>query len=83
MGAPLGRVDPASLLRIWGGGATKGAARAKVFFGKCDPETNPQENMDAGVVTTFIGLAPVNPAEFVVFQIKQYQAGTDVAVQGG
>ncbi len=81
--AAIRRDVTAFLLRIWRSGALQGATPAEAFFVKCDAETNPQENIDAGVVTTVIGLAPVKPAEFVVFQIKQYQAGTDVAIQGG
>ena len=35
------------------------------------------------VVTTVVGVCPVKPAEFVVFQIRQYQPGSDVEAQGG
>ena len=30
--------------------------------------------IDAGQVTTEVGIAPVKPAEFVVFKISQYTA---------
>ncbi len=73
----------AFLTRIWRTGALMGATPQEAFFVKCDAETNPPENIDAGVVTTVIGIAPVKPAEFVVFQIQQYQAGADVAPGGG
>ncbi len=36
---------------------------------------NPQEEIDAGKVTTVVGIAPVKPAEFVIFQIGQTVAG--------
>jgi phage tail sheath protein FI len=34
--------------------------------------------IDAGQVVTLIGIAPVKPAEFVIFRIGQSQAGTKV-----
>jgi phage tail sheath protein FI len=31
--------------------------------------------VEAGQVTTEIGIAPVKPAEFIVFRISQFQVG--------
>lgn len=59
------------LTRVWRDGALMGTSPAQAFFVKCDEETNPQENIDAGIVTVLIGLAPVKPAEFLVFKIRQ------------
>ncbi|MFN8565609.1 MAG: phage tail sheath subtilisin-like domain-containing protein [Anaerolineae bacterium] len=73
----------AFLLRLWRDGALMGATPQEAFFVKCDAETNPQENIDAGIVTTMIGMAPVKPAEFVVFLISQYAGGTEVQPAGG
>ena len=36
---------------------------------------NPPENRDAGILTVEIGIAPVKPAEFVVFRISQFSGG--------
>lgn len=72
----------AFLIRIWRDGALQGATPAQAFFVKCDEETNPQENIDAGIVTTVIGMAPVKPAEFVVFRISQYAAVGEIS-EGG
>ncbi len=36
---------------------------------KCDESTNPPDVREAGIVITEIGIAPVKPAEFVVFRI--------------
>lgn len=55
----------------------------EAFFVKCDEETNPRENIDAGIVTTLIGIAPVKPAEFIVFRISQYEGGTETETEGG
>ncbi len=35
------------------------------------------------MVVTVIGIAPVKPAEFVIFRIGQGAGGTDIEVQGG
>jgi len=35
--------------------------------------------IDAGQVTCEIGIAPVKPAEFVVFRLAQYSGGTSIA----
>ncbi|KQU97671.1 phage tail protein [Devosia sp. Root413D1] len=68
----------AFLTLLWRQGALMGATPAQAFFVKCDEETNPQEEIDAGKVTTLIGIAPVKPAEFVIFRIGQTAAGTVV-----
>ena len=73
----------AFLIRLWRDGALMGATPQEAFFVKCDAETNPPENVDAGIVTTVIGLAPVRPAEFVIFRISQYAGGTQIDTQGG
>lgn len=73
----------AFLMRVWQSGALSGTTPEQAFFCKCDEETNPPENIDAGVVTTVVGVAPVKPAEFVVFQIRQYQPSSEVETQGG
>ena len=51
------------------------ATPAEAFFVKCDEENNPPENRDAGILTVEIGIAPVKPAEFVVFRISQFSGG--------
>ena len=45
--------------------------REKAFFVKCDEETNPPEVIDVGQLIVEVGLAPVKPAEFVIFRIGQ------------
>jgi phage tail sheath protein FI len=68
----------AFLTLLWRQGALQGASPHEAFFVKCDEETNPPEVIDAGQVVTLIGMAPVKPAEFVIFRIGQSQAGTKV-----
>lgn len=68
----------AFLSRLWRDGALKGETEQEAFFVKCNAETNPPEVVNAGMVVTVIGVAPVKPAEFVVFRIGQSQAGPEV-----
>ncbi len=63
------------LRRVWRDGALFGRTPAQAFFVKCDEENNPAENRDAGILTVEIGIAPVKPAEFVVFRISQFAEG--------
>ena len=64
---------------MWRDGALFGATPEEAFFVKCDSETNPPEMVDAGYVTCEIGIAPVKPAEFVVFQIAQFSGGAELS----
>ncbi len=63
---------------VYKDGALAGRTPEEAFFVKCDEETNPQENIDMGVVTTVIGVAPVKPAEYVVFRIGQMASGAQI-----
>ena len=67
----------AFLTRQWRDGALLGRTPEEAFFVKCDAETNPPDVIDAGMVVTLIGIAPVKPAEFIVFRISQFQSGSD------
>jgi Bacteriophage tail sheath protein len=63
------------LTRTWREGALFGSTPEEAFYVKCDAETNPPDVIDAGQVVVEIGIAPVRPAEFVVFLISQFTAG--------
>ena len=65
------------LLRVWRDGALFGATPDQAFFVKCDEENNPPEVRDAGQLIVDIGIAPVKPAEFVVFRIAQFSGSPD------
>ncbi len=69
--AALRRDVTAFLTNVWRDGALVGQTPQEAFFVKCDAETNPPEVRDEGRVVTLIGIAPVKPAEFVVFQLSQ------------
>jgi uncharacterized protein len=68
------------LTRVWSDGALFGATPAQAFYVKCDAETNPPEVIEAGQVICEIGIAPVKPAEFVVFRLSQFSGGEGGAV---
>jgi phage tail sheath protein FI len=69
------RTITAFLLGVWRDGALFGATPEEAFYVKCDSETNPPDVVDAGQVVVEIGIAPVKPAEFVVFRIAQFSGG--------
>ena len=64
------------LRRVWRSGALFGSTPEQAFYVKCDEENNPEENRDAGILTVDIGIAPVKPAEFVVFRLSQFSEGS-------
>ncbi|HTJ45478.1 MAG TPA: phage tail sheath family protein [Kofleriaceae bacterium] len=66
------------LTLLWRNGALMGTAPEQAFYVKCDAETNPPEVVDAGQLVCEIGLAPVKPAEFVIFRIGQMASGGGV-----
>jgi phage tail sheath protein FI len=63
------------LLNQWREGALFGEIPQQAFFVKCDAETNPPEVRQLGRVITEIGVAIVQPAEFVIFRIQQTTGG--------
>ena len=47
-----------------------GSTPSEAFYVKCDDELNPPESRDLGRLIIEVGLAPVKPAEFVIFRIS-------------
>ncbi|MFI9381340.1 phage tail sheath family protein [Kutzneria sp. NPDC052558] len=66
------------LRRVWRDGALFGRTPAEAFFVKCDEENNPPDSRDAGILVVELGIAPVKPAEFVVFRISQFSEGASL-----
>ncbi|QDB79124.1 phage tail sheath family protein [Georgenia wutianyii] len=56
---------------LWQAGALFGSSASQAYYVKCDETTNPPESIAAGRLVVEVGLAPVKPAEFVVFRIAQ------------
>ena len=65
----------AFLTTVWADGALFGANPSQAFYVKCDAELNPPESRDLGRLIVEIGMAPVKPAEFVIFRISQWAGG--------
>jgi uncharacterized protein len=74
--ARVRRTVSAFLTNEWRKGSLFGLTPDEAFYVKCDRETNPPESIDAGQVVCEVGVAPVKPAEFVVFRLAQLSAGT-------
>jgi phage tail sheath protein FI len=73
------RRDISAFLKLlWRDGALMGRTPEQAFFVQCDEETNPPEVIDAGMVVAVIGMAPVKPAEFIVFRIGQHAGGVEI-----
>lgn len=76
--AKIRRTIAAFLVQEWRAGALFGSTPDEAFYVKCDAETNPSESIDAGQVVCEIGVAPVKPAEFVIFRLAQFSGGTSL-----
>ncbi|MFC4508497.1 MULTISPECIES: phage tail sheath subtilisin-like domain-containing protein [Streptomyces] len=74
--ARIRRNVSAFLVNEWRAGALFGARPEDAFYVKCDEETNPPESVDVGRVVCEIGIAPVKPAEFVIFRLAQFSSGS-------
>lgn len=57
------------LMIEWKKGALLGSKPEQAFFVRCDRTTMTQNDIDAGRVICLVGVAPLKPAEFVIFQI--------------
>jgi len=62
------------LATCWRDGALAGATPDQAFFVECGPTTMTQDDIDNGRLICQIGIAPVKPAEFVIFRITQKTA---------
>lgn len=70
--AKVRRDANAFLSTIWLSGALFGTTKDQAFYVKCDEELNPPEIRDLGQLIIEIGMAPVKPAEFVIFRLSQW-----------
>lgn len=65
----------------WRAGALFGARPEEAFFVRVDETTTTQDDRDNGRVNIIVGIAPVKPAEFIVFQIGQAPQSVIIAEQ--
>lgn len=62
------------LATVWRDGALQGTTPAEAFFVEIGPTTMTQDDIDNGRLICNIGIAPVKPAEFVIFRVTQHTA---------
>jgi phage tail sheath protein FI len=62
------------LTSVWRSGALFGLTPEEAFFVKCDRTTMTEDDTRNGRLICLIGVAPVRPAEFVIFRISQKTA---------
>jgi phage tail sheath protein FI len=67
------------LTRLWMDGMLQGRTKEEAYFVKCDRTTMTQADIDNGRLIMLVGIAPVKPAEFVIFRIGQWTGGSDIA----
>lgn len=60
------------LLVLWRDGMLLGEKPEQAFFVRCDRTTMTQNDLDNGRLICLVGVAPVKPAEFVIFRIGQW-----------
>lgn len=62
------------LASLWRSGALAGSSPSEAFFVEIGRTTMTQDDIDNGRLICNIGIAPVKPAEFVIFRITQHTA---------
>jgi len=66
------------LLVLWRDGALLGDKPEQAYFVRCDRTTMTQNDLDNGRMICLIGIAPVKPAEYVIFRIGQWTGDAKV-----
>lgn len=66
------------LLVLWRDGALLGDKPEQAYFVRCDRTTMTQNDLDNGRLIVLVGVAPVKPAEFVIFRIGQFTADAKI-----
>jgi phage tail sheath protein FI len=62
------------LFNEWQSGALVGSKPEQGYFVRCDRSTMTQNDLDNGRLICLVGVAPLRPAEFVIFRIGQWTA---------
>lgn len=66
------------LLVLWKDGALLGEKPEEAYFVRCDRTTMTQNDLDNGRMICLVGVAPVKPAEFVIFRVGQWTADSKI-----
>jgi phage tail sheath protein FI len=62
-------------------GALAGARPEDGYFVRCDDTNNPRASVDAGRLIVDVGIAPVEPLEYIVLRLERSDDGT-IALEG-
>src|SRR4051794_2904050 len=62
------------LMDVWRGGGLVGSKPEEAFYVRCDRTTMTESDIESGRLVCLVGVAPVRPAEFVLFRIGQWTA---------
>jgi len=65
------------LTEVWRAGHLVGSRPEEAFFVKVDRSTMTQDDIDNGRLVVLVGVAPLKPAEFVIFRIGQWTSLDD------
>jgi phage tail sheath protein FI len=65
------------LTTLWRNGRLVGTKAEEAFFVRCDHTTMTADDIVNGRLVVLIGIAPLRPAEFVIFRIGQWATGSD------
>lgn len=68
---------------LWREGALAGSNPGQAYYVKCDEDINTPQTMLLGRLYVEIGVAPVRPAEFVIFRISQITGNENEESGGG
>ena len=63
---------------LWQRGAFAGSAPSDAYYVKCDTDNNPVSAESIGWLLVEIGVAPVRPAEFIVFRVGNQQETLEI-----
>lgn len=68
---------------LWREGALAGNSPGQAYYVKCDEDINTPQTMLLGRLYVEVGVAPVRPAEFVIFRISQITGNENEESGGG
>jgi uncharacterized protein len=71
------------LRELWQRGALVGAVPDEAYGVKCDEQNNPPGSIELGQLVVDVALAPVKPAEFVIFRIGRTEGELRISERSG
>jgi phage tail sheath protein FI len=74
--AQIVSVTSAFLTTLWRSGALRGDTASQAFFVRCDATIITQQDITQGIVNIIVGVATLEPAEFVIINIQSFAANS-------